>query len=750
MTTLFGGGDRRAKVAIVGAFMAGDPPFARPFRPCPCFRPRAGTGRARRAGLRAVGAESALAVIDLAVTEDGQDIVLAGVDPSGPNAGLAPGGRLLALAAADGAARIEPRAADLAEEPDVADSFAALDGVFFARQGRLHDILVSGRVLATLAPADGPERDVTLATAPARSLRDLPVVFWVQVLVGVTGLVMGTWVWSLRARNLAAFMFALAGAGLALSALCASVYSTREVAMPEGLFRTLSNLNNTGALTFGAGMIGLLLRYPAPLAGVRWAFVPAVILAAFVAADALRLAPGPAFTRYLPILLAMLGIVTCLGLQVRATRGDPRGRATLRWLGLSILVGAGAFTLTIVVPQLLGAEVTLSQGHAFLFFLLIYAGLALGVRRTQLFDLEKWAFRILFTMVAVVLIVALDAVLVLALSVEAGPALSLSFVAVTLAYLPFRELIWRRIFTPVEPQRQRLFSQIVDIALTPPGGSQWERWRALLEDLFHPLHIEDAGFDTGPGAALDDGGLGLTVPAAGRVPGLRMSYAGSGRRLFRPRDVALVDEMVAMLAHAAESGQAYEKGVATERARISRDMHDNIGAQLFSALHSSETPRKDGLIREALSELRAIINAPAAEEVPLDEVLANLRAETAERLEAAGMTLGWHVDDGASGVLAPQQAHALRSVLREAVSNVIRHAGAGRVVIELAAAGGGLEIRVTDDGTGFDAARDTDGHGLANMRSRIEGLGGEIEIARAAPGTRLRARLPVVAMQGST
>ena len=343
--------------------------------------------------------------IDLAVTGDGQGIVLAGVDPAGPNAGLAPGDRLLALAAAEGAARIEPRAADLAEEPDVADSFAALDGVFLTRQGRLHDMLASGRARATLAPADGSDRTVTLATAPARPVGDLPAVFWVQVLVGVIGLVMGTWVWSLRAQDLAAFMFALAGAGLALSALCASVYSTREVAMPEGLFRVLSNLNNTGSLTFGAGMIGLLLRYPARLTGVRGAFVPAVILAAFVAADVLRLAPGPAFTRYLPILLAMLGIVACLGVQVRATRGDPRGRATLRWLGLSILVGAGAFTLTIVVPQLLGAEVTLSQGYAFLFFLLIYAGLAVGVRRTRLFNLEKWAFRILFTMVAVVLIV---------------------------------------------------------------------------------------------------------------------------------------------------------------------------------------------------------------------------------------------------------------------------------------------------------------------------------------------------------
>lgn len=439
--------------------MAGGPPLLRArFTPVLVFAPALVLAALGALGAVLLALDQPWAGIDLAVTGDGKGIILVDVDPTGPNAGLAPGDRLLALAAADGGARIEPRAADLSEEPDVAESFAALDGVFFTRQGRLHDILEVGRIIATLAPADGPERDVTLATVPARPVGDLPVVFWVQVLVGVTGLVMGTWVWSLRARDLAAFMFALAGAGLALSALCASVYSTREVAMPEGLFRVLSNLNNAGALTFGAGMIGLLLRYPAKLAGMRATFVPAVILAAWVAADMLRLGPGPAMTRYLPIVLSMVAIVACLGLQMRATRGDPRGRATLRWLGLSILVGAGAFTLTIIVPHLLGADVTLSQGYAFLFFLLIYAGLALGVRRSRLFNLEKWAFRILFTMVAVVLVVALDAVLVLALSVEAGPALTLSFVAVTLAYLPFREAIWRRIFTPVEPTRQRLFS----------------------------------------------------------------------------------------------------------------------------------------------------------------------------------------------------------------------------------------------------------------------------------------------------
>lgn len=84
--------------------------------------------------------------------------------------------------------------------------------------------------------------------------------------------------------------------------------------------------------------------------------------------------------------------------------------------------------------------------------------------------------------------------------------------------------------------------------------------------------------------------------------------------------------------------------------------------------------------------------------------------------------------------------HALRSVLREAVSNVVRHAGATRVGIDIARQDNWLTVRVADDGKGYDPVRAQAGNGIANMRARIKRLDGTLEIAPLDKGTALCAR----------
>jgi signal transduction histidine kinase len=182
--------------------------------------------------------------------------------------------------------------------------------------------------------------------------------------------------------------------------------------------------------------------------------------------------------------------------------------------------------------------------------------------------------------------------------------------------------------------------------------------------------------------------------------------------------------------------------VAEERRRIARDMHDNIGAQLLGALHSRETERKDTMIRETLSDLRDIINNASRTGLPLDETLADLRMETAERLSSAGIALEWKIDAHPTPVLAPNTAHALRSMLREAVSNVIRHSSADRLNVRIHQDGNAIRLAIEDDGHGFDQKTVHTGYGLANMTTRVAGLGGPLDIVSSETGTRLEARVP--------
>jgi signal transduction histidine kinase len=89
-------------------------------------------------------------------------------------------------------------------------------------------------------------------------------------------------------------------------------------------------------------------------------------------------------------------------------------------------------------------------------------------------------------------------------------------------------------------------------------------------------------------------------------------------------------------------------------------------------------------------------------------------------------------------------------VLREALSNVARHAGASRVEVDVVAADGHIDLSVTDNGigvgsgSGFGATAPAGGRGLANMRRRAERLGGAltVEPSPAGPGTRVSWRAP--------
>ncbi len=631
-------------------------------------------------------------------------------------AGLRPGMVLQAI----GGLAIAP--GDLMEEPDMLESYDQY-ARFMARQTDLA-LALAGPGAVVLRDANGAEYRVQ--PRPGRPAGDLPLPFWVQLGVGLFGFWVGAWVMVLRRGGVAETCLFLAGLGLMVSAFAAAVYSSRELALPGGPFLWLSASNHLGALGFGAAMIGLFLRHPAALVRGRAAMaLPWLVLGGWWLGNLLRLFPDPGIGFQLPVALALLAIGVCIGVQWRATRGNPLARAQLRWFGLAVLTGAGAFIATVILPVLLGADAALPQGLAFLFFLPIYGGLALGVARYRLFELEDWA------------------------------SFGLSLLAVALLYLPLRDGLARRLSgAGARREGGQLFRAVTDVALSPTDEARARRWRALLQAEFDPLRIEPAPRPPDRPRLADDGAA-LDLPAIGALPALRLAWARGGRGLFALRDEQHAAEIAAMLTQANASRRAYETGVAEERARIAQDMHDNIGIQLMGALHSPAPDRKDALIRETLSDLRDIISNANRPDLPLADLLADLRAALGEHLSAAGVALDWRVTDDGAATLPPRQAHALRSILREAVGNALRHAQARRVRVQVEARPDLVRLSVQDDGRGLDPAlaegqQAARGNGLANMRARAAGLGGRVVLGPAeGGGTRIEAELPLPGQGGA-
>ncbi|MDK8874204.1 ATP-binding protein [Paracoccus sp. SSJ] len=659
------------------------------------------------------------------------------VDPNGPSQAIAPSSVLVAITGRDGE-RIEIGPQDLIEEPDALASYAAMRA-FFARQNAIAEALGMKPVAIETEHLSIPRRDEVLPPSQ-RPATSLPPAFWMQIGVGLAGFWIGAWIWALRRGEWATRFLLLAGAGLMISAFPAAVYSTRELALPGRLFSVLSTFNHIGALTFGVGMIGLFLVYPRRLVSPNWLAFPAVILGAWQVVDILQLADGPGLGFHLAVVLAMLAIVVLVAIQFKVTRGHPRDRAALAWLGLAVVVGAGAFVATVIAPNVLGIGAFVSQGEAFLFFLLVYVGVALGVARYRLFQLDEWAFRILFYVVGVLLLLVLDAILIVTIVDERAPAFALSLLIVALAWLPLRDMLARLVLRRAEPSRGNLFRQVMDVALTPPGRDQQARWRALLEDAFRPLSIAPGDAEA---PVLIDDGLALAVPGPGNLPDYRLDYASGGRKLFSLRDADLAAELTAMLANALESREAYEKGVAEERERIARDIHDNIGVQLMGALHSRGLARKDMMIRETLTDLRDIINNASNPDLSFDEMLADLRSQISEHLFAAGVKMKWEVENAGPAILPLAAAHTVRSVVREAVQNALKHGQPRSIRVAVRLDEDAIALTVADNGSGFDPGSVQAGNGLANMQARVTSLGGRFNVASGTEGTRIEAQFPV-------
>ncbi|MDQ3071595.1 MAG: sensor histidine kinase [Acidobacteriota bacterium] len=229
------------------------------------------------------------------------------------------------------------------------------------------------------------------------------------------------------------------------------------------------------------------------------------------------------------------------------------------------------------------------------------------------------------------------------------------------------------------------------------------------------------------------------LPPQAWIPGIVFSVIVGGTNIhygeMRRKDQALVR------AHRA----AEKLATVAERERIARDLHDLLGhtlsvivikAELASKLSDIDPARAaeeirdvERISRNALQEVRSAIHGYRGERVQ-DELAS---ARTA--LTAASVTLTSDIEPAGLDVDAER---ALAFGLREAITNVIRHARAARCEITLTRDADGVRLIVQDDGQG---GTHPEGAGLSGMRARLELLGGTLE-RDGRRGTRLTLRVP--------
>ena len=204
----------------------------------------------------------------------------------------------------------------------------------------------------------------------------------------------------------------------------------------------------------------------------------------------------------------------------------------------------------------------------------------------------------------------------------------------------------------------------------------------------------------------------------------------------------------------------HEGALAGERARIARDLHDDLGTALTGVALEIDLARRhlpNGVVTR-LGESAARVRTLAER---MREVVwaVNPQCDTVSSLasfleQQAGALLS---NDGVRGrfefpedipplPLDSETRHQLALGVREALTNALRHAQATEVLLGLALGEGEIVISVRDNGRGFDvsAMRPEPGHGLHNLRVRLERIGGELAItSKPGQGTSVEMRVPL-------
>jgi two-component system sensor histidine kinase UhpB len=193
-----------------------------------------------------------------------------------------------------------------------------------------------------------------------------------------------------------------------------------------------------------------------------------------------------------------------------------------------------------------------------------------------------------------------------------------------------------------------------------------------------------------------------------------------------------------------------------ERARIARDLHDEVNQSLTGLLLRLEATRRHAppQLAHELTETRALANQAMEELLTLARQLRptalddlGLKAALAGHVDEIGRQTDIETDLDADGTFqglpSDVQLVAYR-VAQEALSNAVRHSGAQTIRVRLARDDGTLELTVADDGRGFTFDQATRGLGMGGMRERALLVGGELNVeSRPDSGTRVRLRVPI-------
>jgi PAS domain S-box-containing protein len=256
--------------------------------------------------------------------------------------------------------------------------------------------------------------------------------------------------------------------------------------------------------------------------------------------------------------------------------------------------------------------------------------------------------------------------------------------------------------------------------------------------------------------------LGVPLIAKGRPLGiLRLAHRSPGYFTRHHADITftLANQTAVAIENARLYAQAQNLALVEERQRLARELHDSV-AQTFYSISLSTHAAAGKLGREperARQHLDHVIELAGAGLTEMKALIFDLQSENIRRQGLVGALqrqlnaitarndIRVFEDLGPEPEVPLEIKEAVYGVVREALQNVVRHAGARELTLRLSQSDGRLRVEVQDDGVGFEAsALERNTMGMRSMRERAASVGGSVEvISQPLGGTVVRAEIPL-------
>jgi signal transduction histidine kinase len=204
----------------------------------------------------------------------------------------------------------------------------------------------------------------------------------------------------------------------------------------------------------------------------------------------------------------------------------------------------------------------------------------------------------------------------------------------------------------------------------------------------------------------------------------------------------------------------FQEKVRLQRERISRDLHDDVGSTLNSISVYSEIARRQihathpqselilenigASARQLIDSINDIVWAINPDNDYFKNITQRMRLFTAQIMMSQNVVLSFDADARLdSVVLSIEQRKNFYLLFKEAINNIFKHAQCSQLSIKIIEQNGAIELKINDDGRGFDKATLQNGNGMKTMLHRTRDLNGTLDIvSEIGKGTALTVRFP--------